>query len=74
VAGCAFWPLRRRIRDQRLPELSPHHRPAVTIDRKACQAKLAAAERDLTDERQKTTSLTPERDNAKSAFANLAVS
>jgi len=71
VAGCAFWPLRGRIRDQRLPELSPRHRPDVTID---CKAKLAAAQGDLTDERQKNTSLTPERDDVKSAFANLAVS
>jgi hypothetical protein len=35
-----------------------------TIDCKACQAKLAAAQGDLTDERQKTTSLTRERDDA----------
>jgi hypothetical protein len=33
------------------------------IDCKACQSKLAAAQGDLTDERQKTTSLT-ERDDA----------
>jgi len=46
----------------------------VTIDCKACQASPAAAQGDLTDERQKTTSLTPERDDVKSAFANLAVS
>src|SRR5258708_6429225 len=35
-----------------------------TIDCKACQAKLAAAQDDLTDERKKTTSLTHERDDA----------
>jgi len=35
-----------------------------TIDCKACQAKLAAAQGDLTDERQKTTALTRERDDA----------
>jgi hypothetical protein len=35
-----------------------------TIECKACQAKLAAAQGDLTDERQKTTSLTRERDDA----------
>jgi len=35
-----------------------------TIDCKACQAKLAAAQGDLTDERQKTTALTHERDDA----------
>jgi len=35
-----------------------------TIDCKACQAKLAAAQGDLTDERQKTTSLARERDDA----------
>jgi hypothetical protein len=35
-----------------------------TIDCKACQAKLTAAQGDLTDERQKTTSLTRERDDA----------
>ena len=35
-----------------------------TIDCKACQAKLAAAQADLTDERKKTTSLTHERDDA----------
>ncbi len=35
-----------------------------TIDCKACQTKLAAAQDDLTDERKKTTSLTHERDDA----------
>ena len=35
-----------------------------TIDCKACQAKLTAAQGDLTDERQKTAALTRERDNA----------
>jgi hypothetical protein len=35
-----------------------------TIDCKACQAKLATAQGDLTDERQKTTALTRERDDA----------
>jgi hypothetical protein len=35
-----------------------------TIDCKACQAKLATAQGNLTDERQKTTALTRERDNA----------
>src|SRR5713226_7152229 len=35
-----------------------------TIDCKACQAKLAAAQGDLTDERQKTIALTRERDDA----------
>jgi len=35
-----------------------------TIDCKACQAKLAAAQGDLTDERNKTTALTRERDDA----------
>jgi len=35
-----------------------------TIDCKASQAKLAAAQDDLTDERKKTTSLTHERDDA----------
>ncbi len=35
-----------------------------TIECKACQAKLAAAQGDLTDERQKTTALTHERDDA----------
>ena len=35
-----------------------------TIDCKACQAKLATAQADLTDERQKTTALTRERDDA----------
>ena len=35
-----------------------------TIDCKACQAKLAAAQDDLSDERKKTTSLTHERDDA----------
>jgi hypothetical protein len=35
-----------------------------TIDCKACQAKLAATQGDLTDERQKTTALTRERDDA----------
>jgi len=35
-----------------------------TIDCKACQAKLAAAQDDLTDERKKTTALTHERDDA----------
>jgi type II secretory pathway pseudopilin PulG len=35
-----------------------------TIDCKACQSKLAAAQGDLTDERKKTTALTLERDNA----------
>ena len=35
-----------------------------TIDCKACQAKLAAAQADLTDERKKTTSLARERDDA----------
>jgi len=35
-----------------------------TIDCNACQAKLAAAQADLTDERKKTTSLTHERDDA----------
>ena len=34
------------------------------IDCKACQAKLATAQADLTDERQKTTALTRERDDA----------
>src|SRR5712692_6123630 len=35
-----------------------------TIDCKACQAKLATAQSDLSDERQKTTALTRERDDA----------
>jgi hypothetical protein len=35
-----------------------------TIDCKACQAKLAAAQGDLSDERKKTTALTHERDDA----------
>jgi hypothetical protein len=35
-----------------------------TIDCKACQAKLATAQGDLTDERQKTTALSRERDDA----------
>ena len=35
-----------------------------TIDCKACQARLAAAQGDLTDERKKTTALTHERDDA----------
>ena|ERR1700674_1713804 len=35
-----------------------------TIDCKACQAKLAAAQGDLADERQKTSSLTRERDDS----------
>ncbi len=35
-----------------------------TIDCKACQAKLAAAQGDLSDERNKTTALTRERDDA----------
>src|SRR4029077_11655423 len=35
-----------------------------TIDCKACQAKLATAQNDLTDERQKTIALTHERDDA----------
>jgi hypothetical protein len=35
-----------------------------TIDCKACQSKLAAAQADLTDERQKTIALTRERDDA----------
>jgi len=35
-----------------------------TIDCKACQAKLAAAQGDLTDERNKTIALTRERDDA----------
>ena len=35
-----------------------------TIDCKACQAKLAAAQGDLTDERQKTAALSRERDDA----------
>jgi type II secretory pathway pseudopilin PulG len=35
-----------------------------TIDCKACQSKLAAAQGDLTDERKKTTALTLERDDA----------
>jgi len=35
-----------------------------TIDCKACQAKLAAAQGDLADERKKTTALTRERDDA----------
>jgi type II secretory pathway pseudopilin PulG len=35
-----------------------------TIDCKACQAKLAAAQGDLTDERNKPTALTRERDDA----------
>jgi hypothetical protein len=34
------------------------------IDCKACQAKLSAAQSDFTDERQKTTALTRERDDA----------
>jgi hypothetical protein len=34
-----------------------------TIDCKACQAKLAAAQGDLTDERKKTAALTHERDD-----------
>jgi hypothetical protein len=34
------------------------------IDCKACQAKLSSAQSDLTDERQKTTALTRERDDA----------
>ena len=35
-----------------------------TIDCKACQAKLSAAQGDLTDERKKTAALTHERDDA----------
>ncbi len=35
-----------------------------TIDCKACQSKLAAAQGDLADERKKTTALTHERDDA----------
>jgi hypothetical protein len=35
-----------------------------TMDCKACQAKLATAQSDLTDERQKTTALIRERDDA----------
>jgi hypothetical protein len=35
-----------------------------TIDCKACQSKLAAAQGDLTDERKKTAALTHERDDA----------
>jgi hypothetical protein len=35
-----------------------------TIDCKACQAKLSTAQADLTDERQKATALTRERDDA----------
>jgi len=35
-----------------------------TIDCKACQAKLATAQSDLTDQRNKTTALTHERDDA----------
>lgn len=35
-----------------------------TIDCKACQAKLATAQNDLTDERKKTAALTHERDDA----------
>jgi hypothetical protein len=35
-----------------------------TIDCKACQAKLATSQSDLTDERNKTTALTHERDDA----------
>jgi type II secretory pathway pseudopilin PulG len=35
-----------------------------TIDCKACQAKLTATQADLSDERQKTTALTRERDDA----------
>ena len=35
-----------------------------TIDCKACQAKLSAAQGDLTDERKKTTALTHERNDA----------
>jgi hypothetical protein len=35
-----------------------------TIDCKACQAKLAAAQADLTDEKTKTAALTKERDHA----------
>jgi hypothetical protein len=35
-----------------------------TIDCKACQAKLSAAQGNLTDERKKTTALTRERDDA----------
>jgi hypothetical protein len=35
-----------------------------TIDCKTCQAKLSTAQADLTDERQKTTALTRERDDA----------
>ena len=35
-----------------------------TIDCKACQSKLAAAQGDLADERKKTTALTRERDDA----------
>src|SRR5467141_5445876 len=35
-----------------------------TIDCKACQSKLTAAQADLTDEKKKTTSLTHERDDA----------
>jgi hypothetical protein len=35
-----------------------------TIDCKTCQTKLATAQADLTDERQKTTALTRERDDA----------
>jgi len=37
---------------------------ALTIDCKACQAKLSTAQSDLTDERLKTTALTRERDDA----------
>ncbi len=35
-----------------------------TLDCKACQAKLSAAQNDLTDERQKTAALSKERDDA----------
>jgi hypothetical protein len=35
-----------------------------TLDCKACQARLAAAQSDLADEKSKTTALTKERDHA----------
>jgi len=44
-----------------------------TIDCKACQAKLAAAQSDLTDERAKTTVLTRERNEAVQAVKGGSV-
>ena len=44
-----------------------------TLDCKACQAKLAAAQSDLTDERAKTTVLTRERNEAVQAVKGGSV-